>query len=415
MYIKRIEAENYRGFRKIDLSLNRKFTILCGPNGVGKSTILFAIATAINYIAPEYHRLNETTKLNLSFTDRDSVESSIGFGAGSYRASLGFGGVFQGVSPYFDVEGNQKNTYILNVEEKISPLFIGPYRNILYKKIQGMVSEGDISEGRRFYKENAVSFLSNGYTPDIKQWMVNRYFIVDKEWAELEKYNWNKILSGLGGIFDDENISFSFSRIERDLEPVFQINGGDVYLEELSSGFKSILVMIFSIVEWIERTNEPFHAKIDKAKGTVLIDELDSHLHPSWQTKIKKVLENNFPGLQFIITTHSPHIISSGEPGEVIVLKRTAAELESQVINSNLEYWKTEFVFSDIMEVDTNYEQNLNDFIDQIESCLDESDFTSALSVVDRYASKSHPNDNTAKIYKRRIESLVKHSEGEND
>ncbi|HAU4284892.1 TPA: AAA family ATPase [Citrobacter freundii] len=415
MYIKRIEADNYRGFRKIDLSLNRKFTILCGSNGVGKSTVLFAIASALNYIVPEHHRLNANTQLKLSFIDRDSIDNYVGFGAGSYRGKSGLSGIFQGTFPYIDVTGAQQNIHITNVDEKISPLFIGPYRNILYKKIPGMVSEGDISQGRRYYKENAINFLSSGYNPDIKQWMINRYFIIDKDWSELERYNWSKILSSLGEIFDDENIEFSFSKIERDLEPIFLINGSDVYLEELSSGFKSILAIIFSIVEWIERTNEPQNAKIDEARGTVLIDELDAHLHPSWQTKIKKVLENNFPNLQFVITTHSPHIISSGEPGEVVVLRRIAGELESQVINSSLEYWKTEFVFSDIMKVDTNYEQNLNDFIDRIERYIDSNDFSSALAVIDEYSIKSHPDDNTAKIYRRRIQNLMKHTEGEND
>lgn len=52
--------------------------------------------------------------------------------------------------------------------------------------------------------------------------------------------------------------------------------------------------------------------------GVVLIDELDLHMHTSWQRKVLSVLKNTFPNIQFIITTHSPQIL--GEVDETFNL-----------------------------------------------------------------------------------------------
>ncbi len=57
-----------------------------------------------------------------------------------------------------------------------------------------------------------------------------------------------------------------------------------------------------------------------KTKGIVLIDELDMHLHPKWQRRIVQDLQNAFPDMQFIATTHSPFILQSLESGQVIDL-----------------------------------------------------------------------------------------------
>ena len=54
--------------------------------------------------------------------------------------------------------------------------------------------------------------------------------------------------------------------------------------------------------------------------GVILIDEIDLHLHPKWQRRVVQDLKKTFPNIQFITTTHSPFIIQSLEPGEVIDL-----------------------------------------------------------------------------------------------
>jgi hypothetical protein len=51
-----------------------------------------------------------------------------------------------------------------------------------------------------------------------------------------------------------------------------------------------------------------------------LIDELEAHLHPSWQRTICEWLRNRFPAVQFFITTHSPLIVQAADPGGIFVL-----------------------------------------------------------------------------------------------
>ena len=62
---------------------------------------------------------------------------------------------------------------------------------------------------------------------------------------------------------------------------------------------------------------------VKKTPGIVMIDELDVHLHPSWQRRVVKDLQNAFPSLQFICTTHSPQVI--GETPRDKVQKVTRA------------------------------------------------------------------------------------------
>ena len=59
-----------------------------------------------------------------------------------------------------------------------------------------------------------------------------------------------------------------------------------------------------------------------KKPAIVFIDELDAHLHPLWQQKLTNLLRDNFPNVQFILSAHSPLVVSGCWVGEVAVLRK---------------------------------------------------------------------------------------------
>ncbi len=85
--------------------------------------------------------------------------------------------------------------------------------------------------------------------------------------------------------------------------------------EQLSDGYRIVLVLALNLVSRIlEANGEMPNATPESllsSDGIVLIDEIDLHLHPSWQQRIVGDLNRTFPNIQFIVTTHSPQVVSS--------------------------------------------------------------------------------------------------------
>ena len=89
----------------------------------------------------------------------------------------------------------------------------------------------------------------------------------------------------------------------------------------LSHGQKNMLAIVADLA-WRCAVLNP-HLGADAARetpGIVLIDEIDLHLHPRWQRRVVGDLKRAFPKVQFIVTTHSPSVIQSLRPGELIKL-----------------------------------------------------------------------------------------------
>lgn len=63
-------------------------------------------------------------------------------------------------------------------------------------------------------------------------------------------------------------------------------------------------------------------------KGVVLIDEVDLHLHPKWQRAIVSKLLEVFPGIQFMLSTHSPHVITHVKPDSLFLMNQTSAGMQ---------------------------------------------------------------------------------------
>lgn len=93
--------------------------------------------------------------------------------------------------------------------------------------------------------------------------------------------------------------------------------------DDLSDGYRNMVGIIADIAHRASRLNP--HLGVNAAietQGIVLIDEIDLHLHPKWQRRVVSDLKKAFPLLQFIVSSHSPFILQSLEPGEVIDLER---------------------------------------------------------------------------------------------
>lgn len=90
----------------------------------------------------------------------------------------------------------------------------------------------------------------------------------------------------------------------------------------LSDGIKNVLAMVADIAYRCVLLNG--HLGEDaatKSKGIVMIDEIDMHLHPSWQQTVIKSLQIAFPNIQFIVTTHSPQVLSTVASESIRVIK----------------------------------------------------------------------------------------------
>lgn len=89
--------------------------------------------------------------------------------------------------------------------------------------------------------------------------------------------------------------------------------GGErLMVDQLSDGIRSVLAMVGDLAYRCVKLNPHLGARAAmEAQGVVMIDEIDMHLHPRWQQTILGQLRQAFPNLQFIVTTHSPQVITT--------------------------------------------------------------------------------------------------------
>jgi len=128
---------------------------------------------------------------------------------------------------------------------------------------------------------------------------------------------------------------------------------GEIYFEYLSSGSKSCLCLVLGLIKELEyRFNNPYISAREFA-GVVVIDELDLHLHPDWQSKLIQLIKRIFPRAQFIGATHSPHMIQVADPKEIIALE---ADPSGKILRRDLpsgefgfQGWTVEEILTDVM------------------------------------------------------------------
>ena len=128
---------------------------------------------------------------------------------------------------------------------------------------------------------------------------------------------------------------------------------GNVRFEDLGFGYQTTLTWLADfckrMFELYPDAENPLHEE-----AVVLVDEIDLHLHPKWQRDLVPTLSKIFPNVQFIVTTHSPHVLQSMEDVNLYVLRRNAesGEIEAERANvTNFTGWTVEEILSETMEL----------------------------------------------------------------
>lgn len=407
MYIKKLHVKNIGLFDSLDIEFNQRFNFITGPNSSGKTSILRYISLCLSHISTNQFRYRNGAETWLDFGTK-TITNRVGYGEDwiqNYELYQG-ATIREWKKPSADPSiAVFSPPELLSQNIKFSPLFISAFRKISYVKIPGMTQEEDTSVQLGKYRNEGANLLNGTKMPSVKQWLINRYFQIEKPWAVNERRNWLWLIDHLNQL-GPMGSNLQFEEIKRDLEPMFSVFGNKCYLEELSSGYQSILSTIFCIFDWIEGTNDGQAMLVERAEGTVIIDELDAHLHPEWQLTIRQSLHSLFPKLQFIITTHSPHLIASAQSKELLIIPENNGSLELKPSKKTYSGWNTDQILEELMGVKSLTNKKYAELIQNCLDLLDSKKISELETAINQLKKISHSNDTIVETFEIKLATL---------
>lgn len=369
MKLKEMRLKNFRCYEDLTVPLHEQLTVLVAPNGQGKTSILHAIIMLLN---PYVEALrSQKPQLQIDESDirliPDTRQKTTSFIPMTQQLPCCiYAKNTQDTIWHLTLEHNQKNnknldtTYNGNIEtndeienllnlarqiadndQKITttiqklPLFAfyGVNRGLGGNEHSSLFKQKQYLEDTRYFAyHHWFDNLSN--YDNAFNWFISLY---DKLKAEaFERLE-------LGETISLDNLNSEFTLVIQDVVNTMLANIGwgniktqtQTYsrssqvvlthkdigsLEEwrLSDGIRSVLGMVMDIAYRCCILNSHLGKNAAKeTEGIVLIDEVDMHLHPAWQQTILQDLKTAFPKLQFIVTTHSPQVLTT-VPSECI-------------------------------------------------------------------------------------------------
>ena len=165
------------------------------------------------------------------------------------------------------------------------------------------------------------------------------------------------------------NTSDEFTSESKGMKPELTITKDDIELKlsQLSDGEKKCILIVADIARRLAIANLSLEVSevLKQGKGIILIDEIEAHLHPGWQREIIPALTKTFPSCQFIVTTHSPQVLSKVKSENIFILE------DGMVINAKDAGYHTygrtsNSILSELFDI----RERPPEFKDRINNCL---------------------------------------------
>lgn len=343
MHFKRIEIQNFKSIEKMSLNFSSGVNLLIGDNGVGKTTVLEALALSVQTY---FSRMNDITKKGITQKDVRFTSSLVGdasqhrmyYTPTTIKSTVELGGVEYSSEISREDETNATRTKyagkelaaagreLLNSQTEILPVicYFSTSRVVDTQKAStSSVGKNKLNDRRCGYMDCLNATLDRKALTD---WAFKMAMAEYKKGMPIAEYEAFK--KAVGTFMQKMNDRDEIPLVEytRDFEDItYTENGKTMLVNYLSAGYQSLLWMLMEISFRIALLN-PEMSDYSQAEGIVLIDEIDMHLHPRWQWKILDALHSSFPKVQFIAATHSPIIISSFRDAKLLSIGQNGVE-----------------------------------------------------------------------------------------
>ena len=335
MTLQSLTLTNFRGIRDLSLDFSDRVNVLAGVNGAGKTAILDCTAIMLSRLIGRVRSNHGTGR---SFTEHDISRGAsatqnkviVTYRGDSFQWSIAkarkgrsgtamtrleeLNGLTDQIRSRLDDGGHSDNVpvmvyYPVNRAVLDIPLRIRTRHQFDQLAAYDQALSGDRSNFRTFF-----------------EWFRDREDLENEQRIEDGRYRDRQLVAVRHAI---ERFLTGFTGLKVKRSPLRMVvlkNGEELIVNQLSDGEKCALAMIGDLARRMAIANpsseEPLHGD-----GIVLIDEIDLHLHPGWQRQVVTALQDTFPNCQFIVSTHSPQIVSHVTQERIWILRRTETEV----------------------------------------------------------------------------------------
>ena len=368
MYIKHLTIENLKSISKFEMDFPKPagWHVIIGDNGAGKTSVAQGIALGLNGFSGGFNifkinlislikRNEHYFMVNLKFITNDGDINVPNSSNTIYSYLINKEGGGSSTPLPYDIKVLKQHYSPLPNRHKSDKQI--KYESEVYSKLSLIEDELDIGwffagfgPFRRFtggeYDKNLE--ISNPRASAVISLFDEKYTLSEAlNW--LRELNYKKLegdkksestLKNLIDFLNNGNLlPFGTQLTKVSSEGIFFTdgNGNEVEINQLSDGFRSILSLAFELIRLLIRfyDEEKVFKNFKKGNyiidlpGVVIIDEIDAHLHPTWQTRVGQWFTKYFPALQFIVTTHSPLVCRAAENGSIWRLSAPGSKIPS--------------------------------------------------------------------------------------